>query len=248
MVNNLQTPVDKIINVLELLASEPGGTKFLTQISREASVPPASCARMLKSLVRRGYAEKNGPRGGYRLGPMAYALTGKGPYMKEVFEAAAPEVQKCAEFLEAHVLLGAARGDMIYKIAEFDGNPEIRVRSRVVAGLNSTATGILVLAFSGERAIDNYINLHGIPAGEGGMVPSLEEFKRGLAGTREKGYSLKITKTLAAFAFPVKFGHEYLGLGCSVLAAEFKGEKRKNAMESVRKTADNVSKKLERSL
>jgi IclR family transcriptional regulator, KDG regulon repressor len=244
----MNTPADKVLTILEFLASEAEKARVLSEISRELSLPPASCARILKSLVRRGYAEKEGSRGGYRLGPMAYKLSGKAPYMKDVFEAAAGEIKKCAESIQAHVLLGARQGDSVYKIAEFDGNPEIRIRGRVLEGLCNSATGWLLLAFSGDKEIENYVKTRGLPEKKEGIIFSPEEFKNELSVIKKRGYSLKMTEALAAFAFPVGYEGRYLGLGCSMLASRFKEGSRKSYLEALMKTAWKIQEKLEREI
>lgn len=240
----MSVSTDRILNILEFLAADPERPRVLREFSGGLSLPPASCARILNSLARRGYAEKAGSRSGYRLGPMAYLLAGKDAYMKNVREDVAPEVEKCAETAGAHVLLGAKRGDRVYKISEFDASPEIRVRSSVLEGLYNSATGWLLLAFSGEREIERFVKYRGLPQKKEGVFFSQEEFKRELSDIRKRGHSLKQTETLAAFAFPLRFGEEYLGLGCSMLSSRFTGKKREKALAALRKTAEAIEIKL----
>ena len=237
---------DRVLSILEFLAAAPERPRVLREFSSELSLPTASCSRILNSLVRRGYAEKNGSRGGYRLGPMAYVLSSGAPYMRDVSSAAGPLVRGCAEKVEAHVLLAAKRGGKVYKIAEFDGNLEVRVRSRVFEELYSTATGRLLLAFAGGNEEEDYVNSRGLPGKAWEGCGSYGEFKRKLAEIRQRGFAEKKTETLAAFAYPVGYGGEFLGLGCSMIAPGFGGEKKKRIMTCVRKTAEAIEKKLER--
>ncbi len=237
---------DRVLTVLEFLAKDPERPKVLSEVSGSLSIPPATCARILCAMAARGYAEKNGCRSGYRLGPMAYALSSEGPYMKDLYSEASREVQECAETLREHVLLSARRMYKIYKIVEFEGNPEIRIRSRVMEGLYNTATGMLLLAFAKEREIENYIKFYGLPETEWDGGCSTVELKRKLCEIREAGFAEKKTDTLAACALPVKYGEEYLGLGCSMISSRFLGMNKKKVMNYLRKTAEEIEKKLER--
>ncbi len=237
---------DRVLTVLEFLAKDPERPKVLSEVSGAISIPPATCARILCAMAARGYAEKNGRRSGYRLGPMVHALSNEGPYMKDIYAAASREVQKCAETLGEHVVLSARRGDKIYKIVEFEGNPEIRITSRILEGLYNTATGRLLFAFAGEKEIESYINLYGLPDNEWAEGCSREELKRKLREIRESGFAGKKTDTLAACAFPVRYGGEYLGLGCSMISSRFTGDNKKRVMNCLRETAKTIEKKLER--
>lgn len=73
--NGLQT-VDRTLLLLGLLAEEPTRARSLTELSTAAGHHKTTTLRMLRALTRRGYAQREGPRGGYLLGPAALALGG----------------------------------------------------------------------------------------------------------------------------------------------------------------------------
>ncbi len=238
--------IRKALRILEYLSEEPMEPKLLPEIAKSLGIPPASCARMLNALVRERYVEKRGKRGGFLLGPMPYVLTSKGPYMKDVAETAWPEVQLCADTVKEYVVLAARHMGRCYKIVEFDGNPEIRIRSKfVMGGLYGTATGRLLLAFAGDDEIGNCIKANGLPGNEWPECKTQKKLKDEIDKIRKEKFSVSRTRTLVAFAYPVKYGgREVLGLGCSMPLNSFRGGNREAVLSCVKKTAETIEKKL----
>ena len=86
----------KAFRVLELLADDQEQARPLGVIAARLGLNKATCAHVLKTLSELGYVEQLGPRQGYRLGPMAYALTRGRPYRRDLVAAAEPLMTELA--------------------------------------------------------------------------------------------------------------------------------------------------------
>ncbi|MBN8527470.1 MAG: MarR family transcriptional regulator [Planctomycetes bacterium] len=71
--------LDRATTLIGVLGARPGEPRSVHQLAAEARLPPATCTRILKRLVDLGWADQDGNRGDYRLGPRAYALTAAAP-------------------------------------------------------------------------------------------------------------------------------------------------------------------------
>ncbi len=236
--------IRKALEIIECLARAPEEPRLLADIAGEASIPVPTSARILAALVKQGYAEKHGKRGGYMLGPMAYALSENGPFMKHVADAASSEVRLCADAVAGHVLLAAAGRNRCHKIVEFDGSPEVKIRSSVMNGLYNSATGRLLLAYSGDDEIERHIRAYGLPGSEWPECRSKKYLRANLSKIRAEGCSSKKTDIIAAFAYPVRYGSSTLGLGSSLPVNTVKGDSMGTKLEKVRETAGTIENKL----
>jgi IclR family acetate operon transcriptional repressor len=102
------TSLDKAIDVLEHL-HDAGVPRGVTEIANALGVPKSSAHRLLKTLVRRGFAEQE-TAGRYRVGPALIAL-GIGSLDREPLAALARPVLECeAAAIGETVFLVAPRG------------------------------------------------------------------------------------------------------------------------------------------
>jgi DNA-binding IclR family transcriptional regulator len=145
------TSLDKAIDVLEHL-HDAGTARGITEIANALDVPKSSAHRLLKTLVRRGFAEQDAA-GRYRGGPALIAL-GLGALDREPIAAIArPVLESEAASLGETVFLTAPRGREIVVLDKAEGQGFLRAAPRVgqPVPLAATAVGRLALAFAPER-------------------------------------------------------------------------------------------------
>jgi DNA-binding IclR family transcriptional regulator len=145
------TSLDKAIDVLEHL-HDAGSARGITEIANALGVPKSSAHRLLKTLVRRGFAEQDSA-GRYRGGPALIAL-GLGALDREPIAALArPVLESEAAALGETVFLTAPRGREIVVLDKAEGQGFLRAAPKVgqLVPIAATAVGRLAMAFAPER-------------------------------------------------------------------------------------------------
>lgn len=146
-----QTSLDKAIDVLEHL-SDAGASRGITEIAHALRVPKSSAHRLLKTLVRRGFAEQDAS-GRYRVGPALIALGLSARDRDPVVALARPVLESEAEALGETVFLTAPRGRQIVVLDKAEGRGFLRVAPTIGqrVPVAATAVGRLAMAFDPER-------------------------------------------------------------------------------------------------
>jgi DNA-binding IclR family transcriptional regulator len=145
------TSLDKAIDVLEHL-HDAGAPRGITEIANALGLPKSSAHRLLKTLVRRGFAEQEAS-GRYRTGPALIAL-GLGARDRDPIVALArPVLESEAEALGETVFLTAARGRDIVVLDKAEGRGFLRAAPTVGqrVPIAATAVGRLAMAFDPAR-------------------------------------------------------------------------------------------------
>lgn len=145
------TSLDKAIDVLEHL-HDAGAARGITEIATALGVPKSSAHRLLKTLVRRGFAEQEAA-GRYRVGPALIAL-GLGALDREPIAALArPVLEAEAAAIGETVFLVAPRGRELVVLDKAEGQGFLRAAPKVgqVVPIAATAVGRLAMAFDPAR-------------------------------------------------------------------------------------------------
>lgn len=134
----------------------------LRALAQETGIPPSTCVRLLRDLVALGWADQNGPRGGYRIGPRAASLAHEGAYRGRLVGEAQPLVARLAHRLGGQVLIAVLRGErrLIILRAEGDGDPLCLEEERE---LYASASGRLLVAHLAWRARQRLVERIGLP-------------------------------------------------------------------------------------
>lgn len=159
--------LDRATSLISALGSRPGQPRTVHELAGEVGLPPATCTRLLKRLVALGWADQDGNRGAYRLGPRAYALTAASPYRQQLVGLAAPVMRRLsARWPLAGVVLVVLRPwsrQLLWECGAFnDAGPG---RMRLVAeDLWSGASGRVLMASLPARERHVWIDHVGLPA------------------------------------------------------------------------------------
>lgn len=144
------TSLDKAIDVLEHL-HDAGGARGITEIAHGLGVPKSSAHRLLKTLVRRGFAEQDAA-GRYRIGPALIAL-GLGALDREPIAALArPVLESEAEEIGETVFLVAPRGRELVVLDKAEGEGFLRAAPKVGQSVPVAATAVGRLAMAHDPA------------------------------------------------------------------------------------------------
>ena len=189
--------VDRVIDIIELLADEPNGLA-LSDIARRLEMPKSAAHRLLSSLVNRGFASQDNASQRYRLTVKLAAvgfrvLSGVG-----TSDICQPSLDRLAIRTSELVRLALAEGDTLFWIAKSQGalsglRYDADLGQAVV--LHATATGRAWLSTMNDDAAVSLVKKRGyvVPARFGKPVVRDEaSLINELAATRARGYGLAI--------------------------------------------------------
>ncbi len=168
--------LERATSIIAALGAEP---LALHAVARATLLPPATCTRILKELVRLGWADQDGNRGDYRLGPRAYAVTSATPYRQQLVGSMAPAMRALAGRWPTAgivlVVLRPWRRHLLWECGAYNGAATGRLRL-VAEELWSGASGRVLVAALPARERHRWIDHVGLPP------PSVW---RGIATSRE---------------------------------------------------------------
>lgn len=199
--------LDRATVLIDVLGSRPGEPRTVHQLAADARLPPATCTRILKRLVGLGWADQDGNRGSYRLGPRAYALTAAAPYRQQLVGLAAPVMRRLsARWPLAGVVLVVLRPwsrQLLWECGAFnDAGPG---RMRLIAeDLWSGASGRVLVASLPARERHQWIDHAGLPgANVWRGIASRRELLAALADIRQEGIAEVQQRARGFFAVAV---------------------------------------------
>jgi len=217
--------LERATRVIAALGAEP---QALHAVAAAAVLPPATCTRLLKELVRLGWADQDGNRGGYRRGPRAYALAADAPYRPHLVEAWAPRMRELGRrWPAAGVVLVVLRPwgrHLLWECGAFNGGGAGRLRL-IAEELWGGASGRLLLALMPPRERHRWIDHVGLPAPALWRgIATRRELLDALAGIRRERWCevVQAKRGLWASATPIadgEGGHAALGAYLPLSAA-----------------------------
>ena len=238
----------KAFDILESLAADADRPRGLGQIAGELGLNQATCANILKTLVRRGYAEQVAPKKGYLLGPMSYSLAGSRPYRRDLLKAAEPLMAELAKEVRETVLLVALHQGKRFILCEARGDQDLQVRSDIISSddVYETATGRLLLAHLSPEKLRTFVTMRGLPGAVWPEARRRTGLTRALEGIREHGKVVDVSKAqVAAAAFPIRDGETIVAaLGLYLPRFRFKGAHRKRVLAGLEDTATRINRQL----
>lgn len=173
------------LKILELLA-EAEDSLGITELAAELDVDKGSASRMMKTLAKHGYAEKDMETRRYRLGPMVVNLSRSLLSRMPLRETAKPFLRELVDKSGECAHLGVlSQGKVLY--ADQQESPAaLRVNTEVgsMAPLHCTALGKALMAFS-DLSIPDKLDVHTTRTI---VIPELLRYN--LDQTRQQGYAV----------------------------------------------------------
>lgn len=235
----------RALTILEYIAGQPEAPRGVTEIAAQVGLNPATCARILKELAEAGYLEQTAPRKGYVLGPMAYVLAARGPYRRDLTQAAEPLMAQLAQETGETVLLAVLRQGRRIVLSQIEGGRSVQVRGDLLQRYNpyESATGRLLLAHLSPAELRLVRARHGEPGPEWPEARGAERLNEALARLRGEELVLRAVGTdVVGIACPIRQGPDVVAaLGLYLPAHRFAGEHRDRVLRGVRRVAAAVS-------
>nr|WP_293842327.1 IclR family transcriptional regulator [uncultured Arsenicibacter sp.] len=213
----------KALDILELVAQDPGRAHSLTEIADTLQMNQATCVNILKTLVDKNYLEHLGRKKGYRLGPMAYNLTNNLSYNQDLILSAKDIMEDLSRRLNETSILGIIRNQKRFIIHLVNSDQDLQVRSRTERNIYETATGRLLLAYMSAKERESLIHSVGYPSADvwpEATTPA--DLETALDLIRINGLAMTRSKThVIGLAVPVS-RHEQVIAGLSIFLPEIR--------------------------
>lgn len=183
--------VDRAIGVLEFLANSKRGFS-VSEISRNLALPKSSTFLVLKTLVNRGYLQKNADTGKYYFGINLVKLSRKVLENLDLRDVARPFLNSLMKKtgLTAHLAVLAGNEAVLIDRASHRGSSVGADWIGRTLDINCTGVGKALIAFLSEEEFNQLIKSKSLARHNDNTIVTLKGFKRELARVRELGYAL----------------------------------------------------------
>jgi DNA-binding IclR family transcriptional regulator len=185
------TAVERALSILEMAAASGEGLTN-SQISHRLGMPKSSASYILRTLERRGYVEREGEGGRYRLGLRVLSLGRQALGAHQVARIAQPTLRALVDrtHLTAHVAV-LDRGEAVY-IEKVEAAGFIRMDTWVGRRMkvHSTSIGKVLVAQLRTEEVEAIVREHGFEKRTPKTIASLTRFLTELGKVRQRGYAL----------------------------------------------------------
>jgi DNA-binding IclR family transcriptional regulator len=202
--------VDRSFELLEWLAVSERGLS-LAELTRQTGFPKSTVFRILATLEERQVVVLDAHTRTYTLGHRLWMLGYHYLERSDLYQAAAPVMQRLAEASGETVFLGKLEdGEVIYmRRIESPRSVAIvkKLGQRVPA--HCTATGTAILAFLPAQQVAGILDAHGLDPYNDATITDPDAFRRRLDETRSRGFALvdgEYNRELMCISAPV-FDH-----------------------------------------
>lgn len=148
----------EILNTFSDLKQEWG----IRELGRELGINPTTIFRLVRTMVDAGYLEQDPEKQTYSLGPRVLKLADVYQHHNPLPTIARKVFESYADRFEHTLYLGCLNNYEVIYLAIQDGRAPIRVMIEPGAstGLHSTALGKILLAFSKDEFIEDFLKTH----------------------------------------------------------------------------------------
>ena len=156
--------LNRAFDIIEFIGRNPKKIYSLTEIADETGLNQATCANILKTLVKRNYIEQLGHKKGYKLGFMVFSLSGEKNYDKELIKAASAVMEQVTNELKETCILAILKNDRRVCLHQTSVYNELSVSTSIDKEAYNSASGRLLIAMLDTEGIERYIEKYGLPS------------------------------------------------------------------------------------
>ena len=183
--------VERALTTLELLAAKPQGLTT-SELSRRAGIPKSTMSYLLRTLVSRGYVQRDPITAHHKLGTRLLTLGGQAMQGMELREVAIPHLRYIVERtrLGAHLAV-LDHGDAVYiERIESPGfiKMDIWIGRRMAPQI--TAVGKALMCQLDRHDVQEISAMHQVKAATSETILPLPRLLAELATTRQRGYAI----------------------------------------------------------
>ncbi len=239
--------INRALDIMELVSQDRSRLYTLSEISNKLKLNNGTCANIIKTLVNRGYLEREGRMTGYRLGSMSYLLTGNYSHKRELLKAASGPMDNLLDELNESCILSVLKDNMRLVLHEVKSTNELQVINKKEKEVYRTSTGRMILACLDKKEQKKFIKKYGLPSQE--IWPEIEDEEDlmiELVKIRKKQLAMQTSASLIiGMAAPIfKEGNIIASIGIYVPKIRFSDSTQKKVLEELKKTANLINHEL----
>jgi DNA-binding IclR family transcriptional regulator len=240
----------RALDILEYCAKNPEQTLSLSEIADKFELNHGTCANILKTLVLRNYIEQVGHKKGYRLGAMAYQLTGNFSFRRDLVQVAKGPMQELTDEMNETCLIAVLRKTDLKRVVlhQVLSSHDLTVRTSIEKEAYAASTGRFLLAFIPEKEIEALVAKFGLPRpGIWPEVNSMDQLLKELKTIRDNGVSIQYDQNhIVGLAVPVlKEGQVIASLSVYLPEVRYKGDMKERLLSSLKFTAQQINSNID---
>jgi len=239
--------INRALDILELLASEPDQHRSLGEISAELNLNNGTCANIIKTLVERKYVEKLDKKKGYCLGAKSYGLTRNEGYKKDLTKAAKEELTQLTKKINENSLLAVLDKDMRSVLVRIMSTHPIQASTASEKRAYNSASGRSLIGMLSDEELEKFTRLYGLPKkDEWEGVKDQRTLMEQIAKIKENGFATQLTKEkIVGLAVPVYKGEKVVA-SLSIYLPQFRYNKsdKMELVKLLKQSSKKITKKL----
>lgn len=240
--------IHRALDILEYVAANKEKPSSLTEIATNLNLHQATCANIIKTLVNKNYLEHLGRKKGYRLGAMAYYLTGNMAYNQNLLLVAKDVMETLTLEVNESTLLGILRNYKRFIVHSVSCDQDLQVRSKTDRNAYETATGRILIAFLSEAERNRFVQINGMPDPDlWKEVQTREDLERVLAEIRKEELAMTLpNRHIVGLAVPIH-KNEAVIASLSIFLPESRAtaKRKKELVQALRQAAGKINQRLE---
>lgn len=222
------------------------------ELSKKLGLNKSSMTRLLYTLEKAGFLEKNPSTGGHSLTIKLFRIGSVYISQVNLHKEALPHLSELAIKYMETVHLAVLHDYEVFYIDRVQSSQSIRMKSLVGSKLpaHCTAIGKVLLANLEEKALDNFLQSFDLKRYTTNTITDPTGLKMHLKGIKDQGYcidNMEYESEIRSVAAPVMdhTGEVVAGISLAGPFFRMKGAKRmKGIISSVRETAELISVRL----
>jgi DNA-binding IclR family transcriptional regulator len=210
--NNGVRSVERVLNILEVLAEDRGCPKGITEISQKTGLGKSTVHRLINTVQAKGYVDQDKITDKYKLGLKLVELGNLIVVNMEIRTVARPYLEELMKEAQQTIHMAILHDNYIVYIDKVENTGSIRMASYIgLRGyIHCTALGKAITAFLPEEEVMAILEVTGMPRKTNNTITSPIEFKDHLAEVRRRGYAVDDIENedkIRCIATPI-FNHE----------------------------------------
>lgn len=242
--------LDKAFAILELAVMCSPERITLSEFMKKCNLNKTTCARLIRSLVAKGYLENCGARNGYRAGIRAQSLGNNMHYDPVFFAIAKPACVYAAIELQSSVMISIMQNNHRYILLHENRSSitDMNIRAIAIKDLCNTASGFMLLAYATDAEISVALADIGYP-NEHSMIMEKcfnnQDFRSVLAQIKADGYVSFVTPFWGITAFPIiRDGKCFAAISSTITADKATEENQAQAIKTLRMMQKSIMEKI----
>lgn len=220
---NTVPAIDRAIDVIELIASSKKEMS-LSEIMESVDIPRQSLIRILNTLCQRGFLNKSGKRGLYRMGLKLLYL---GHMLQDKFDlrtAAWKYMKELSQLTRKTIELSTLDRDQLILLEQIRGSEDMSLYSRVgsvIPYMHAVSVGKVYLSLMGKDKRCRVLEKIGMPAVTKHTITEIDILEREISDVQKRGYGFEdqeLREGVRRVAAPI-FNFDGEHVGCIGLSA-----------------------------